>query len=164
VNGEPNNLNSNHLTSIKMVSAMYNKEIQTGSSQKILVVEDNQDNRELVVKVLKINGYKTIEAVDGEEALEKTKTEKPDLILMDLFIPKIDGYEVTRRLKSDRDLKHIPVIALTAHAMKGDMEVALAAGCDGYMPKPIDVRELPKQIEYFMNTHGLSATTKDEGS
>jgi two-component system cell cycle response regulator DivK len=129
---------------------MDNKGIQIGSSQKILVVEDNQDNRELVVKVLKINGYKVIEAVDGEEALEKTKTENPDLILMDLFIPKIDGYEVTRRLKSDKDLKHIPVIALTAHAMKGDMEVALAAGCDGYMPKPIDVRELPKQIEYFM--------------
>ena len=143
---------------------MDNKGIQTGSSQKILVVEDNQDNRELVVKVLKINGYKVIEAVDGEEALEKTKTENPDLILMDLFIPKIDGYEVTRRLKSDRDLKHIPVIALTAHAMKGDMEVALAAGCDGYMPKPIDVRELPKQIEYFMNTYGFSATTKDESS
>ena len=129
---------------------MDNKGIQIGPSQKILVVEDNQDNRELVVKVLKINGYKVIEAVDGEEALEKTKTENPDLILMDLFIPKIDGYEVTRRLKSDKDLKHIPVIALTAHAMKGDMEVALAAGCDGYMPKPIDVRELPKQIEYFM--------------
>ncbi len=129
---------------------MENKGIQIGSSQKILVVEDNQDNRELVVKVLKINGYKVIEAVDGEEALEKTKTENPDLILMDLFIPKIDGYEVTRRLKSDKELKHIPVIALTAHAMKGDMEVALAAGCDGYMPKPIDVRELPKQIEYFM--------------
>ena len=129
---------------------MDNKGIQIGPSQKILVVEDNQDNRELVVKVLKINGYKVIEAVDGEEALEKTKTENPDLILMDLFIPKIDGYEVTRRLKSDKDLKHIPVIALTAHALKGDMEVALAAGCDGYMPKPIDVRELPKQIEYFM--------------
>ena len=129
---------------------MDNKGIQTGSSQKILVVEDNQDNRELVVKVLKINGYKVIEAVDGEEALEKTKTENPDLILMDLFIPKIDGYEVTRRLKSDKDLKHIPVIALTAHAMKGDMEVALAAGCDGYMPKPIDVRELPKQIKHFL--------------
>jgi len=129
---------------------MDNKGIQIGSSQKILVVEDNQDNRELVVKVLKINGYKVIEAVDGEEALEKTKTENPDLILMDLFIPKIDGYEVTRRLKSDRDLRGIPVIALTAHAMKGDMEKALAAGCDGYIPKPIDVRELPKQIEYFL--------------
>ena len=150
MNGEPDNLSSYNLTSVKTVTAMENKGIQKGSSQKILVVEDNQDNRELVVKVLKINGYKVIEAVDGEEALEKTKTENPDLILMDLFIPKIDGYEVTRRLKSDRDLKHIPVIALTAHAMKGDMEVALAAGCDGYIPKPIDVRELPKQIEYFL--------------
>ena len=129
---------------------MDNKGIQTGSSQKILVVEDNQDNRELVVKVLKINGYHVIEAVDGEEAIEKTRAENPDLILMDLFIPKIDGYEVTRRLKRDRDLKSIPIIALTAHAMKGDMEVALAAGCDGYIPKPIDVRELPKQIEHFL--------------
>ena len=129
---------------------MNNKGIQTGSSQKILVVEDNQDNRELVVKVLKINGYHVIEAVDGEEAIEKTRAENPDLILMDLFIPKIDGYEVTRRLKRDRDLKSIPIIALTAHAMKGDMEVALAAGCDGYIPKPIDVRELPKQIEHFL--------------
>ena len=129
---------------------MDSKVIQKDLSQKILVVEDNKDNRELVVKVLKINGYHVIEAVDGEEAIEKTKTENPDLILMDLFIPKIDGYEVTRRLKRDIDLKSIPIIALTAHAMKGDMEVALAAGCDGYIPKPIDVRELPKQIEHFL--------------
>ncbi|HUV59218.1 MAG TPA: response regulator [Desulfatiglandales bacterium] len=129
---------------------MDNKGIQKGSSQKILVVEDNQDNRELVVKVLKIKGYHVIEAVDGEEAIEKTRAENPDLILMDLFIPKIDGYEVTRRLKRDIDLKSIPIIALTAHAMKGDMEVALAAGCDGYIPKPIDVHELPKQIEHFL--------------
>jgi len=129
---------------------MDNKGIQKGSSQKILVVEDNQDNRELVVKVLKINGYHVIEAVDGQEAIEKTRAENPDLILMDLFIPKIDGYEVARRLKRDIDLKSIPIIALTAHAMKGDMEVALAAGCDGYIPKPIDVRELPKQIEHFL--------------
>lgn len=150
MNGEPDNLSSYNLTSFETVTTMDNKGIQKGSSQKILVVEDNQDNRELVVKVLKINGYQVIEAVDGEEALEKTKTENPDLILMDLFIPKIDGYEVTRRLKRDRDLRSIPVIALTAHAMKGDMEVALAAGCDGYIPKPIDVRELPKQIEYFL--------------
>jgi two-component system cell cycle response regulator DivK len=129
---------------------MDNKGFQKGSSKTILVVEDNQDNRELVVKVLKINGYHVIEAVDGQEAIEKTKAENPDLILMDLFIPKIDGYEVTRRLKRDKDLKSIPIIALTAHAMKGDMEVALAAGCDGYIPKPIDVRELPKQIEHFL--------------
>ena len=129
---------------------MRNKGIQKSSSRKILVVEDNQDNRELVVKVLKINGYKVIEAVDGEEAIEKTKTENPDLILMDLFIPKIDGYEVTTRLKTDRDLRRIPIIALTAHAMKGDMEKALAAGCDYYIPKPIDVRELPNQIKNFL--------------
>ena len=129
---------------------MGNRVIQKGLLQNILVVEDNQDNRELVVKVLKINGYHVIEAVDGQEAIEKTRAENPDLILMDLFIPKIDGYEVTRRLKRDRDLKSIPIIALTAHAMKGDMEVALAAGCDGYIPKPIDVRELPKQIERFL--------------
>jgi two-component system cell cycle response regulator DivK len=129
---------------------MDNKGFQNGSSRNILVVEDNQDNRELVVKVLKINGYHVIEAVDGQEAIEKTRAENPDLILMDLFIPKIDGYEVTRRLKRDIDLKSIPIIALTAHAMKGDMEVALAAGCDGYIPKPIDVRELPKQIERFL--------------
>ncbi len=129
---------------------MDNKVIQKDLLQKILVVEDNQDNRELVVKILKFNGYHVIEAVDGQEAIEKAKAENPDLILMDLFIPKIDGYEVTRRLKRDRDLKSIPIIALTAHAMKGDMEVALAAGCDGYIPKPIDVRELPKQIEHFL--------------
>ena len=129
---------------------MNNKGIQKDSSKKILVVEDNQDNRELVVKVLKINGYHVIEAIDGQEAIEKTRAENPNLILMDLFIPKIDGYEVTRRLKRDKDLKGIPIIALTAHAMKGDMEVALAAGCDGYIPKPIDVRELPKQIERFL--------------
>jgi len=115
---------------------MDNKGIQKGSSQKVLVVEDNQDNRELV-------------------AIEKARAENPDLILMDLFIPKIDGYEVTKRLKGDRDLKHIPIIAipiiaLTAHAMKGDMEVALAAGCDDYMPKPIDIKELPKQIKRFL--------------
>lgn len=133
-----------------MLTAMDNKGTRKGLLKKILVVEDNQDNLELVVKVLKIKGYHVIEAVDGEKALKKAKTENPDLILMDLFIPKIDGYEVTRRLKSDRELRSIPVIALTAHAMKGDMEKALAAGCDGYIPKPIDVRELPKQIEYFL--------------
>ena len=104
----------------------------------------------MVVKVLKINGYHVIEAVDGQEAIEKTRAQNPALILMDLFIPKIDGYEVTRRLKRDKDLKNIPIIALTAHAMKGDMEVALAAGCDGYIPKPIDVHKLPQQIQHFL--------------
>lgn len=129
---------------------MDNTGIKKGSSPKILVVEDNQDNREMVVKVLKFNGYQVVEAVDGEEAIEKVKAEDPDLILLDIFLPKMDGYEATRRLKGDTSLRNIPIIALTAHAMKGSMEEALAAGCDGYIPKPIDVRELPKQIQHFL--------------
>ena len=129
---------------------MDSEEVDKASSPKILVVEDNQDNREMVVKVLKFNGYQVVEAVDGEEAIEKAKTEHPDLILLDIFLPKMDGYEATRRLKGDTSLRNIPIIALTAHAMKGSMEEALAAGCDGYIPKPIDVRELPKQIQHFL--------------
>jgi len=122
------------------------------ASPTVLVVEDNQDNRELAAKILKTNGYKVIEAVDGEEAVEKTRSERPDLILMDLSIPKIDGYEVTRRLKGSDESKDIPVIACTAHAMKGDIEDVLAAGCDGYIPKPIDVRQLSNQINRFLHT------------
>ncbi len=129
---------------------MDSEEVKKGSSPKILVVEDNQDNREMVVKVLKFNGYQVVEAVDGEEAIEKVKAEDPDLILLDIFLPKMDGYEATRRLKGDTSLRNIPIIALTAHAMKGSMEEALAAGCDGYISKPIDVRELPKQIQHFL--------------
>jgi len=130
--------------------AMGDRDIKKGSARKILVVEDNQDNREMVVKVLKFNGYEVIEAVDGEEGIEKAKTEAPALILLDIYLPKMDGYEVAKRLKGDTGLKDIPVIALTAHAMKGNREQALAAGCDGYISKPIDIRELPKQIEQFL--------------
>jgi two-component system cell cycle response regulator DivK len=120
---------------------------------KILVVEDDQDNREMVIKVLEHNGYRVIEAVDGQEAVKKAREEKPDLILLDIYLPKMDGYEVTRTLRGDQDLQYIPIIALTAHAMKGDREEALAIGCDGYITKPINVRELPKQIEYFLRPH-----------
>jgi two-component system cell cycle response regulator DivK len=127
--------------------------VKKGSLPNILVVEDNQDNREMVVKVLKFNGYEVVEAVDGEEAIEKARAEDPDLILLDIFLPKMDGYEVTRRLKGDTRLKNIPIIALTAHAMKGSMEEALAAGCDGYISKPINVRELPEQLEHFLTSH-----------
>lgn len=119
-------------------------------SRKILVVDDNQDGRELVVKILKNRGYQMIEAVDGEEALEKAIAENPDLILMDISIPKIDGYEVTRRLKSQIKFKDTPIIALTAHAMKGDREKAMEAGCEGYISKPIDIHELPDQIKSYL--------------
>lgn len=119
-------------------------------SRKILVVDDNQDSRELVAKILKNRGYQMIEAVDGEEALEKASAECPDLILMDISIPKLDGYEVTRRLKSQIKFKDTPIIALTAHAMKGDREKALEAGCEGYISKPIDIHELPDQIKSYL--------------
>jgi two-component system cell cycle response regulator DivK len=124
--------------------------IEKGSSPKILVVEDNQDNREMVVKILKFKGYRVIEAADGQEAIEKAKTENPDLILLDIYLPKMDGYEATKRLKADISLRNIPIIALTAHAMKGNMEEILAAGCDGYISKPIDIRELPGHIEHYL--------------
>ena len=130
--------------------AMGDETNRKGSVPKILVVEDNEDNREMVVKVLKFNGYEVIEAVDGEEAIRKAKTEAPALILLDIYLPKMDGYEVAKRLKGDTGLRSIPVIALTAHAMKGNREQALEAGCDGYISKPIDIRELPKQIEQFL--------------
>lgn len=119
-------------------------------ARKILVVDDNQDSRELVVKLLKNKGYQIIEAVDGEDALQKAFTERPDLILMDISIPKLDGYEVTRRLKSQEGFKNTPIIALTAHAMRGDMEKALNAGCEGYITKPINIHELPEQIRYYL--------------
>jgi len=118
--------------------------------KKILIVDDNQDSRELVVKILKARGYQTIEAVDGEEALEKAVAERPDLILMDRSLPKIDGYEVTRRLKSRQDFKDIPIVALTAHAMRGDREKALEAGCEGYISKPINVHELPELVTSYL--------------
>ncbi len=114
--------------------------------KKILVVDDNVDNLELVVKILSRKGYRIIEAVDGEEALQKAVGEEPDLILMDISLPKMDGYEVTKRLQEMDEYKDIPIIALTAHAMKGDREKALAMGCCDYISKPINIRELPNQV------------------
>ncbi len=123
-------------------------------AEKILVVDDNRDNRELVVKILKSRGYHVIEAADGEEALKKACEERPDLILMDISIPKIDGYEVTRRLKEREEFGETPIIALTAHVMKGDMEKALSAGCRGYIAKPFTIRELPEKVEYYLRERG----------
>lgn len=118
--------------------------------RKILIVEDNDDNRELVVKVLRNKGYTTIEAVDGEEALIKATAEIPDLVLLDISLPKLDGYEVARRLKSREDFLDVPIVAFTAHAMKGDREKAIAAGFEGYISKPVNIRELPDQVKSFI--------------
>jgi two-component system cell cycle response regulator DivK len=118
--------------------------------RKILIVEDNEDSRELVAKVLKNKGYMIVEAVDGEEAIEKVVAEKPDLVLLDISIPKLDGYEVAKRLKSMEDVKDIPIVAVTAHAMKGDREKVIAAGFEGYISKPVNVRELPDQVKSYL--------------
>ncbi len=121
------------------------------AGKKILIVDDNRDNRELVVKVLSRRGYRICEAVDGEEAIRQAAAEHPDLILMDIALPKLDGLEATRRLLAMEEFRHTPIIALTAHAMRGDREKALAAGCRDYIAKPINVRELPEQIARNLN-------------
>jgi two-component system, cell cycle response regulator DivK len=118
--------------------------------RKILVVEDNEDSRELAVKVLKNKGYLVIAAVDGEDAVEKAIAEKPDLILLDISLPKLDGYEVAKKLKSMAEFQEIPIVALTAHAMKGDREKVIVAGFEGYITKPINVRELPDQLKSYI--------------
>ncbi len=117
---------------------------------KILIVEDNQDNRELAVKVLRNKGFETVEAVDGEEALEKAVSEKPDLILLDISLPKLTGYEVAKRLKSMEEFKEIPIVAFTAHAMTGDREKVIVAGFEGYISKPINIREFPDQVKLYI--------------
>jgi two-component system, cell cycle response regulator DivK len=118
--------------------------------KKILIVEDNQDNRELVVKVLRNKGFELAEASDGEEAIEKAVSEKPDLILLDISLPKLDGYEVVKRLKSMEEFREIPVVAFTAHAMKGDREKVIAEGFEGYISKPINIREFPDQLKLYL--------------
>lgn len=131
--------------------------------KKILIVDDNEDSRDLVTKVLKQSDYQIVQAVDGEEALTKVASEKPDLILMDRSLPKMDGLEVAKRLKSNAATNKIPIVAMTAHAMRGDREKALAAGCEGYIPKPINVRTLAEQIRlYLENPGGSSAGGENE--
>jgi CheY-like chemotaxis protein len=125
------------------------QERRIASMKKILIVEDVDLNRDLVVQLLE-DKYHVIEAVNGQEGVEVADRERPDLILMDLSLPVMDGWEATRRLKASDDLRLIPVIALTAHAMKGDEEKALAAGCDDYLVKPLDEDELMAKIAKYL--------------
>ena len=118
--------------------------------KKILVIEDVDFNRDLVVQLLE-DKYQVIEAVNGQEGVSIAEKEKPELILMDLSLPVMDGWEATRLLKANTELRSIPVIALTAHAMKGDEEKALAAGCDDYLVKPLDEDELLLKIEKHLH-------------
>ncbi len=120
------------------------------AKNRILVVEDNPDNRTLIMDILLSMDFEVIEAVDGEEGIRKAEDEQPDLILMDLSLPHLDGWTATRQIKANPALESIPIIALTAHAMVGDREKALAAGCDDYLSKPIDLRELVVKIRKYL--------------
>jgi two-component system cell cycle response regulator DivK len=117
---------------------------------KILLVEDNEMNRDMLSRRLQRRGYEVLTAVDGERGLALTKSETPALVLMDMSLPGIDGWEATRQLKADPATRAIPVIALTAHAMAGDREQALAAGCDDFDIKPIDLDRLLGKIEALL--------------
>ena len=116
----------------------------------ILIVEDEPKNLKLLRDLLQRFGYEILEAPDGEQGVKITGEKIPDLILMDIMMPKMDGLEATRIIKADNKTKHIPVIALTSYAMKGDREKTLEAGCDGYIAKPIDIQEVLKTIEHFL--------------
>jgi len=115
-------------------------------SPKILIVEDNPQNLKVATLSLRPDGYEIVAAVDGEEALEVALREKPDLILMDIQLPKLSGLEVTRRLRQMDDFGEVPIIALTAYAMKGDEEKTREAGCDSYLSKPVNTRELRRVV------------------
>jgi len=116
----------------------------------ILIVEDNEMNRDMLSRRLERRGYQILLAVDGEMGIDVARAKVPDLILMDMSLPVMDGWEATRRLKADDVLKHIPVIALTAHAMANDRDKALEAGCDEYDTKPIDLPRLLAKIDALL--------------
>ena len=122
---------------------------------KILLVEDNEMNRDMLSRRLQRQGHDVNEAVNGKEALEKITTVLPDLILMDLSLPEMDGWEATRRLKADSTTKDIPVIILTAHALKTDREGAFEAGCDDYDIKPINFQRLLGKIEALLKKENV---------
>jgi two-component system cell cycle response regulator DivK len=116
----------------------------------ILYVEDNSDNRTLVRRVLNSEGYFVVEAGDALQALEELQNGGMDLILMDISMPDVDGYDLTSRIRSMPDFTCIPIIAVTANVLRGDREKSLEAGCDGYIQKPIDIDTLAQQVERFM--------------
>ena len=119
-------------------------------SKRILVIEDQEDNRKIVRDLVTTSGYELIEASTGEEGLELVAKERPDLILMDIQLPGIDGYEVTRRIKANPQLRQIPIIAVTSYALSGDDKKAFAAGCDSYVTKPYSPRLLLAKIREYL--------------
>ena len=121
-------------------------------SQRILVIEDQEDNRQILRDLLTNADFEVIEAVDGEAGLAAAAAHRPDLVLMDIQLPGIDGYEVTRRLKADTLLQAIPVIAVTSYALAGEADRARAAGCDAYIPKPYSPRQLLAKVREYLRS------------
>jgi two-component system cell cycle response regulator DivK len=121
------------------------------AGKRILVIEDHEENRRLLRDLLTSFGYELVEAVTGEDGVIAAENERPDLILMDIQLPGIDGYETTRRIKANPALNRIPVIAVTSYALSGDDIKAFAAGCDGYVTKPFDPAELLAKIQGYLD-------------
>ena len=122
-------------------------------SKKLLIVEDNDLNLKLFRDLLEANGYATFETKEGIEAISMTRNIQPDLIVMDIQLPEISGLDITRKIKADRDISHIPVIAVTAFAMKDDEEKIMAAGCEAYLSKPIGIDDFLSTIRRFLEPH-----------
>jgi CheY-like chemotaxis protein len=120
--------------------------------QRVLLVEDNEDSRRVYRTILEHYGYEVIEAVDGEEGVRLARRERPDLILMDVSIPLLDGWQATRILKAEPATSHIPIIALTAHAMQSDRQMATEVGCDGYLAKPVSPREVADTVRQWIGS------------
>ena len=121
--------------------------------EKVMIVEDNPQNMKLIEMLLRSKSYVLLKACDGEEALDIAIREEPDLIIMDMQLPKMSGIEVTKRLRQMPVFSHTPIIALTAYAMRGDKERFLEAGCNAYLSKPISTRELPVIIDQMLQVH-----------
>lgn len=119
---------------------------------KILLVEDNEMNRDMLSRRLKKKGFDVVMAFDGKRGVEMALEESPDIILLDMSLPVMDGWEAAKHLKESETTKSIPIIALTAHAMAGDRDKALGAGCDDYDTKPVDIKRLLEKIEGWLNT------------
>ena len=120
-------------------------------SKRILVVEDQEDNRQIIRDLLSATDYEIMEAESGEQALDAVAKQRPDLILMDIQLPGIDGYETTRRIKADPALRSIPIIAVTSYALSGEEQKARVAGCDAYVPKPYSPRQLLAKIRQYLH-------------
>jgi two-component system cell cycle response regulator DivK len=123
-----------------------------GKMAKVLLIEDNEMNRDMLSRRLIRRGFQVVFAVDGQQGIDLARSERPDIILMDLGLPVFDGWEATRRVKADNATRSVPVIGLTAHAMTGDREKAIEAGCDDYDTKPVELDRLVGKIERLLGT------------